>query len=345
MNRSQYAPPLAKLTPNLGLRNRNTFGFDSFAELAYEITDAEQIPGLMKSIAEQHQPWHVLGGGSNVVLPASLKGVTLLMNIDGQAETSSDAQAHYIAVGAGVNWHGFVTWTLENHFPGLENLALIPGTVGAAPIQNIGAYGVEVAQYIDHIEAFDVEKQAFVTLSNAECQFAYRDSYFKKNPQRCIVTKVVFRIPKTWQAKIHYADLAKQFENIPNPSAEEIFLAVCKIRTKKLPDPKVIGNAGSFFQNPVIPNEQYQTLLTKFPELVSYPDAAGKRKIAAGWLIDQCGLKGQRMGHVGVYENQALVLVNYGGGSAKDILGLAKCIQDKVHEKFGVGLAIEPNIF
>lgn len=345
MNRPQYAPLPAKLTPNLGLRNRNTFGFDSFAALAYEITSAEQIPSLMKSIAEQNLPWRVLGGGSNVVLPTSLDGVTLLMNIDGQSLTSNDAEAHYIGVGAGVNWHAFVTWTLENNFPGLENLALIPGTVGAAPIQNIGAYGVEVARYIDHIETFDNQSHAFVTLSNAECQFAYRDSYFKQNPGRFIVTKVVFRIPKAWQPHIEYADLAKQFADNSNPTPEEIFLAVCKIRTHKLPDPKQIGNAGSFFQNPIVPDKQYQTLLLKHPDLISYADAAGKRKLAAGWLIDQCGLKGQRMGNVGVYDNQALVLVNYGEGTAKDVLALAKCIQDKVHEKFGVSLQIEPNIF
>jgi UDP-N-acetylmuramate dehydrogenase len=266
------------------------------------------------------------------------------MNITGQEILSSDQNATVIAVGSGVNWHEFVAWTLENNLPGLENLALIPGTVGAAPIQNIGAYGVELANYIDHIEAFDVEEQAFVTLSNSECQFAYRDSYFKQNPRRFIVTKVVFRIPKTWQAKIHYADLAKQFAGNLNPSAEEIFLAVCKIRTHKLPDPKVIGNAGSFFQNPVISNAQYETLLKKYAGLVSYPDVPGKRKLAAGWLIDQCGFKGQRMGDVGVYENQALVLVNHGNGTAQDILGLAKCIQDKVRKEFGVNLEIEPNI-
>ena len=159
------------------------------------------------------------------------------------------------------------------------------------------------------------------------------------------MTKVVFRIPKNWEARIHYADLAKQFIDNPKPSPEEIFLAVCKIRTHKLPDPKVIGNAGSFFQNPIIPNEQYETLLQKHASLVSYPDAPGKRKLAAGWLIDQCGFKGQRMGEVGVYKNQALVLVNHGKGTAQDILGLAKCIQDKVRKEFGVSLEIEPNIF
>ena len=344
MNRAQNAPQPAKLIPNLGLKHRNTFGFDASAELAYEITAPEQIPAVISEITEQKLAWRVLGGGSNVILPSALPGATLLMNIAGQEIISSDNDANFLAVGGGVNWHELVAWTLENNLPGLENLALIPGTVGAAPIQNIGAYGVEVGEYIDHIEAFDVKDHAFVTLPKDACHFAYRDSYFKQNPHRFIVTKVVFKIPTVWQARIHYADLAKQFPENANPSPEEIFLAVCKIRTQKLPDPKVIGNAGSFFQNPVVPNEQYETLLKTYAGLVSYPDLPGKRKLAAGWLIDQCGFKGQRMGDVGVYENQALVLVNHGGGTAQDILGLAKCIQDKVHDQFGVTLQIEPNI-
>jgi len=344
MNSASNAPALAKSMPNLGLKDRNTFGLDAVADIAYEINAPDQIAAVMSQIDQQNLPWRVLGGGSNVVLPKVLPGATLLMNITGQEIISTDQSATLVAVGGGVNWHEFVAWTLENNLPSLENLALIPGTVGAAPIQNIGAYGVEIADYIDHVEAFDVEKQAFVTLGKEACQFAYRDSYFKQHPQRFIVTKVVFKIPKSWEAQIHYADLAKQFEGNANPSAEDIFLAVCKIRKHKLPDPKVIGNAGSFFQNPVIPNEQYEILLKKHVGLVSYPDAPGKRKLAAGWLIDRCGFKGQRMGEVGVYENQALVLVNHGNGTAQDILGLAKCIQDKVRKEFGVSLEIEPNI-
>jgi UDP-N-acetylmuramate dehydrogenase len=345
MNRAQNAPAPAKLIPNFGLKDRNTFGFDAHAERAYVITAPEQIPVILQEIYAQQLPWRVLGSGSNVVLPRLLPGATLLMDIVGQEILSSDASATLLSVGAGVNWHELVAWTLENHLPGLENLALIPGTVGAAPIQNIGAYGVEVADYIDSIEAFDANQQSFVTLAKDACRFAYRDSYFKQNPQRFIVTKVVFRIPKKWQARVHYADLAKQFAATTNPSPEDIFLAVCKIRTHKLPDPKVIGNAGSFFQNPIVPIEQFETLLKAHAGLVSYPDAPGKRKLAAGWLIDQCGFKGQSMGTVGVYENQALVLVNHGGGTAQDILGLAKCIQDKVRAEFGVSLQIEPHIF
>lgn len=345
MNRVQNAPQPAKLIPNLGLKHRNTFGFDASAELAYEITSPEQIPEVISKVTNQKLTWRVLGGGSNVILPKVLPGVTLLINITGQEIISSDDDATYLAVGGGVNWHELVAWTLENNLPGLENLALIPGTVGAAPIQNIGAYGVEIADYIDRIEAFDAKDQAFVTLTKDACHFAYRDSYFKQNPHRFIVTKVVFRIHKNWNARIHYADLAKQFTDNSNPSPEEIFLEVCRIRTYKLPDPKMIGNAGSFFQNPIVPTEQYETLLRSHADLVSYPDATGKRKLAAGWLIDQCGFKGQRLGSVGVYENQALVLVNHGGGTAQDILGLAKCIQDKVRAEFGVSLQIEPNIF
>ena len=263
MNSPHNTPKQAKLMPNFSLKDRNTFGLASVADIAFEITEPSQIPAVMSSILEKHLPWRVLGGGSNVILPQVLSGATLLININGCEVIATEQSTTKVSVGAGVNWHEFVAWSLENNLPGLENLALIPGTVGAAPIQNIGAYGVELADYIDHIDAFDVQENAFVTLSKEACQFAYRDSYFKQNPQRFIVTKVVFSIPKTWQARVHYADLAKQFEGNSHPTPEEIFLAVCKIRTHKLPDPKVIGNAGSFFQNPVIPNEQYETLLKK----------------------------------------------------------------------------------
>ena len=328
------------------LKHRNTFGLDSKAELAYEITHADQLPALMQELGDKKLPWRTLGGGSNVILPDVLPGATLLINILGQEIIKTDEQHSWLSVGAGVNWHEFVFWTLENNLPGFENLALIPGTVGAAPIQNIGAYGVEIGEYIDSIETFDSATHAFVTLSQAACRFAYRDSYFKQNPNRFIVTKVVFKIPKSWQARLQYADLAKQFtESNSSPCAKQIFDAVCAIRKKKLPDPKVIGNAGSFFQNPIVESGQRDSLLQQFPNLVSYPDEPGKHKLAAGWLIDQCGFKGKRIGAVGTYDNQALVLVNHGGGTAIDILNLAKLIQDEVRNQFGVQLEIEPNIF
>jgi UDP-N-acetylmuramate dehydrogenase len=345
MNSAKNASNPAKLTPNLGLKYRNSFGLDSTAELAYEISSAAQLPPLMQELRDQKLAWRVLGGGSNVILPDALPGATLLINILGQEVIKSDEQSTWLAVGAGVNWHELVAWTLEHHLPGFENLALIPGTVGAAPIQNIGAYGVEIGEYIVSIEAFDSVAHAFVTLPQEACRFAYRDSYFKQNPNRFIVTKVVFEIPKAWQARLQYAELAKQFADTHStPTAKQIFDAVCAIRSKKLPDPNVIGNAGSFFQNPIVDQEQHQRLIEQFPNIVSYPDANGKRKLAAGWLIDQCGFKGKRVGPVGVYENQALVLVNHGDGTSTDILNLAKSIQLEVLGKFGVELEIEPNI-
>lgn len=346
MNRAKNAPLPPKLIPNLGLKSRNTFGLEVSAERAFEITHPDQIPALMDEIAQNQWDWRVLGGGSNVILPPVLPGATLLMNIAGQEIIREDEIDSYLAVGAGVNWHELVQWTLTQNLPGLENLALIPGTVGATPIQNIGAYGVEVAQYIENVSAFDTQSNAFVTLTNQECQFAYRDSHFKQSPNRYIVTEVLFKLPKAWQPRVHYADLAKHFSDklSASPSPQEIFDAVCQIRTQKLPDPKVIGNAGSFFQNPIVSAEQYNALVAQFPNMVSYPDAAGKRKLAAGWLIDQCGFKGKRLAEAGVYEKQALVIVNHGNASASDILNLAKQIQEAVQKQYGVELDIEPNI-
>ena len=344
MNCAKNAPQAPQPLSKLPLESRNTFGLPAIAELAYEITTPDQLTGLMADILNQGSAWRVLGGGSNVVLPNTLSGSTLLMNITGREIIDSNDLFTEVSVGAGENWHDLVVWTLEHNLPGLENLALIPGTVGAAPIQNIGAYGAEVADYLDSVEAFDCKGQTFVTLSKTNCHFAYRDSYFKKNPGRYIVTKVVFSIPKVWVPRLTYADLARQFLNHPSPSAQEIFAAVCNIRQSKLPDPKVIGNAGSFFQNPIVDTAQYENLLAQHPSLVSYPDATGTRKLAAGWLVDQCGFKGYRSGPAGVYEKQALVLVNHGGATVSDILNLADTIKQKVQERFGVELQIEPNL-
>ena len=344
MNCAKNAPQAPQSFSKLSLESRNTFGLPAIAELAYEITSPDQLPGLMTHTLSEGGSWRVLGGGSNVILPNALSGATLLMNISGREIIDSNDHFTAVAVGAGENWHDFVVWTLEQNLPGLENLALIPGTVGAAPIQNIGAYGVEVANFIGRIEAFDSKEQAFVTLSKADCHFAYRDSYFKQNPGRFIVTKVVFNIPKVWLPRLTYADLAKQFSDHSSPSAQEIFTAVCNIRQSKLPDPKIIGNAGSFFQNPIVDTTQHEILLAHHPSLVSYPDTPRTRKLAAGWLVDQCGFKGYRSGPAGVYEKQALVIVNHGGARANDILELASAIQKKVKERFGVELQIEPNI-
>jgi UDP-N-acetylmuramate dehydrogenase len=333
------------MLPEFSLRARNSFGFEVLAEQAYSITRAEQIRVVMEAIEAAGLPWRVLGGGSNVILPPTLPGVTLLMDIGGQAITRQDESGAVVSVGAGVNWHDFVIWTLDQSLPGLENLALIPGTVGAAPIQNIGAYGVEVGEYIQSIEAYDCHSKTLVNLPASDCAFTYRNSIFKAHPNRYIITRVHFYLSAAWTPRLSYADLAAAFANRHAPTAEEVMVAVCKIRNRKLPDPKLIGNAGSFFQNPIVEKAQYLVLLEQFPELVSYPEGNerdGKRKLAAGWMIDRCGFKGLRAGAVGVYERQALVLVNHGGGSADSVLALAKTIQDKVQATFGVALSIEP---
>jgi UDP-N-acetylmuramate dehydrogenase len=354
MNSASNAPSLPKkaspsgipeMLPEFSLRARNSFGFEVLAEQAYSITDAYQIGAVMAAIEAAGLPWRVLGGGSNVILPPTLPGVTLLMDIAGQAITHQDESGAMVSVGAGVNWHDFVIWTLDQSLPGLENLALIPGTVGAAPIQNIGAYGVEVGEYIQSIEAYDCHSKTLVKLPASDCAFTYRNSIFKAHPNRYIITRVHFYLPAAWSPRLRYADLAAAFANRHAPTAEEVMVAVCKIRNRKLPDPKLIGNAGSFFQNPIVEKAQYLALLEQFPELVSHPEGNerdGKRKLAAGWMIDRCGFKGLRAGAVGVYERQALVLVNHGGGSADSVLALAKTIQDKVQDTFGVALWIEP---
>jgi UDP-N-acetylmuramate dehydrogenase len=269
------------------------------------------------------------------------------MDIDFIEVLENHAAKTRLRVGAGVNWHDFVRWTLGQNYPGLENLALIPGTVGAAPIQNIGAYGVEVKEYIVAVEAYDCQTNQWTTLSKTDCQFSYRHSVFKDEPNRFVITAVIFDLPKAWQPRVSYADLTSYFDNRPVDAitAPEIFEAVCAIRTQKLPDPKVIGNVGSFFQNPVISNQQLRSLKAQFPQIVSYPESTTHSKLAAGWLIDQCGFKGMQMGNVGVHNKQALVLTHRGGGNAGELLGLAGQIQKRVKETFGVDLIPEPIFF
>lgn len=333
--------------PNYSLRQRNTLHFEVNAQLVQAITKAQQLPEAITYAKERGLSYQVLGGGSNVVLPKQLSGLTLLMDIDFIKHVSEDISRVQLRVGAGVDWHRFVTWTLERGNWGLENLALIPGTVGAAPIQNIGAYGVEVKQYINHIEAYDGVAQQWVKLSKADCQFAYRHSLFKSDPKRFIITAVVFDLPKNWQPRIAYADLSRHFAGFSpeDISANAIFTAVCKIRSEKLPDPKIIGNVGSFFQNPIIPNDQLHALKREYPQIVSYPESNSHSKLAAGWLIDQCGFKGVQKGHVGVHTQQALVLTHDGGGNASELLRFAAEIQETVKKRFGVSLEIEPIIY
>ena len=333
--------------PAYSLRQRNTLGFEVKAGCAIPITEAKQIAGAIAYAKDHDMPYQVLGSGSNVVLPDTLSGLTLLMDIAGIEIVSQDSNGVNLKVGAGVSWHELVIWTLEHSYPGLENLALIPGTVGAAPIQNIGAYGVEIENYINSVEAFDSQAMQWVTLDRAHCQFSYRHSLFKAHPLRYIISAVNLYLPKQWQPRINYADLQHFFAGKENGSITPlaIFEAVCEIRTQKLPDPKQIGNVGSFFQNPIVENSMLAELKQRHPAIVAYPEDTNHSKLAAGWLIDQCGFKGVQVGSVGVHDKQALVLTHRGNGSALELLALAKTIQGAVKERFGVDLVIEPVVY
>lgn len=290
----------------------------------------------------------ILGGGSNLVLTGDFDGLVLHMAIPGKRLVDEDAEAWYIAAGAGENWHDFVQWTLAQGWPGLENLSLIPGTVGAAPIQNIGAYGLEVGELLHTVSAWDFEKRAFFAFDRSICRFAYRDSLFKQEGWhlngRIAITAVVFRLPKAWQPRLRYAELEQELaaRQIATPSARQVADAIIAIRQRKLPDPAVTPNAGSFFHNPVVAAAQADALAASHPTLPRYPQPDGRVKLAAGWLIEQAGWKGKALGPVGMYERQALVLVNRGGATGADVKKTMAAVQHDVRAKFGVDLTPEP---
>lgn len=326
------------------LQHYNTFGFAvKAAELCH--LETENDIEIFASQLDPGTPWRVLGGGSNIVLRDDLPGKTAIMALQGKKILQATDSTVLIEAAAGENWHDFVSWTLEQNCPGLENLALIPGTVGAAPIQNIGAYGLEIKDVFHSLKAYDRHTQSWRTLFAKDCHFAYRHSIFKEEPQRYLVASVTFALQKPWQVNLAYADVLQRFKDLPAQDIKPrmIFDAICEIRRSKLPDPQVLGNAGSFFHNPVVDEKTYLQLKERFPQLVAYANPKGW-KLAAGWLIDQCAYKAYRRGQVGVYEKQALVLVHYGEGTGQELIQLAQEIQAAVQEKFGVTLSIEPSI-
>jgi UDP-N-acetylmuramate dehydrogenase len=303
--------------------------------------------------AESGTPPFVLGGGSNLVITGDIKQLVIKVEISGRRLVEESAKGWVVEAGAGEDWHDFVRWTLEQGYPGLENLALIPGTVGASPVQNIGAYGVELHDRFSALDAIDLQTGQSFTLDAAKCGFGYRDSVFKHTPAgekglglagRALITHVRFWLPKPWKPVLGYADLDRKMAEagVSSPSAQQIFDWVCAIRRAKLPDPAVIGNAGSFFKNPTVSREQCADIIAREPKVVHYPMADGSIKLAAGWLIDACGWRGKGVGNAGVYERQALVLVNRGGATGGEVMTLAKAIQTSVYERFGILLETEP---
>jgi UDP-N-acetylmuramate dehydrogenase len=329
------------------LREHNTFGLPAVAATLVRLTSDADVRRVVDHPEYGVASKFVLGGGSNVVLTRDVPGVVLKVEIRGRRLLREERDAWIVEVGAGESWHEVVAWTLRQGWPGLENLALIPGLAGAAPVQNIGAYGVELKDRFESLDAVDLVTGRTVTLDGAACHFGYRDSVFKQHlAGKSVITRVRLRLPRPWQPVLGYLDLQRKMAETGQrtPDAMTVFEWVCAIRRAKLPDPAVIGNAGSFFKNPVVSPEQCRDIIGRDPEVVHYPLPDGSCKLAAGWLIDACGWKGKSVGRAGVYERQALVLVNRGGASGAEVVTLARAIQESVYGRFGIRLEPEPVI-
>jgi UDP-N-acetylmuramate dehydrogenase len=329
---------------DISLQQFNTFGIPARARRYLRVDDPAQLAALTADPELAALPRLVLGGGSNLLITRDeIDMLVLHMALVGKEIVGETPDAILVRARAGENWHGFVQWTLEQGLGGLENMSLIPGTVGASPIQNIGAYGAEVKDTFHSLTAFDFATGATRTMDAADCRFAYRDSVFKHEDGRGLaVLDVTFALPRPWTPNLRYAELAQALDGIAGPTPRQVSDAVIAIRRRKLPDPAEIGNAGSFFKNPVVSGEHCARLLARWPNLVHHLQPDGTEKLAAGWLIDQCGWKGKSLGRAGVYPKQALVLVNNGGASGAEVLALARAIQADVQERFGVQLEPEP---
>ena|GEM_PF-107196 len=331
-NPTLFQPALSQIS--------NTLALPCVASHAVTLTSLDQLP-TVSSFKEDFGKVNLIGGGSNLILPEKLDGLTVLVRNKGINYLGEKQGCHIVEVAAGEVWHDWIAYALRHGWYGLENLALIPGTVGAAPVQNIGAYGVELAQLFDSVKVWDFRKNALQILTKQECSFSYRHSIFKQDEGiDLLIVSVTFRLPVKWTAVLDYPDLHDLRESIVTPQA--VFEKVVSVRRRKLPDPEVTPNVGSFFKNPVVNQERYQKLKRDFPALIAYPQTDGKFKLAAGWLIDFLGWKGRQVGPVKIHDRQALVLTNAGGASAADVLMVAGEIQRDVAQQFGVELHIEP---
>lgn len=330
---------------NISLRPYNTFGIDAQAEYFIQLTDTNQLAEIAKAWPGEK---HVIGGGSNILLTKDVAGLTILNCLKGIEQVKEDGHHVWLKVASGEVWHELVMHAISNGWAGIENLALIPGTVGAAPMQNIGAYGIEVKEVIEEVTAWHWEHNRYITLNNAQCRFGYRDSVFKHEMKgKVLITEVVFRLNKKATFNTSYGAISQELERmgVTELSINAIANAVIAIRSSKLPDPKVTGNAGSFFKNPTISKTQYEILEQQFPGMPSYPVDEAHVKVPAGWLIELCGLKGYTTGNTGVHKLQSLVLVNKGGATGKEVWDLSEKILQTVQQKFGIPLEREVQIW
>jgi UDP-N-acetylmuramate dehydrogenase len=335
-----------QIKQNISLKPYNTFGIDVKAKYFISVSSIQDLKDVLSQDAYQNKI--VLGGGSNILLTKDFDGLVILLNLKGIKVIAENDDFIYIKANAGENWHEFVLWCIQNGYGGIENLSLIPGNVGTSPIQNIGAYGVELKDVFESCEALCLESLSTQTFTKETCDFGYRNSIFKQHAKgKYIITNVTFKLSKkNHSLKINYGTIKSELENkgIKNPSIKDISDAVIFIRESKLPNPKEIGNSGSFFKNPVISKTDYLKLVENFKDIPSYPVSEGLVKVPAGWLIEKAGFKGKRFGAYGVHKNQALVLVNYGGAKGLDILNLSKLIQKTIHRLFGITIEAEVNI-
>tara|TARA_B110000967_G_scaffold206289_1_gene252664 strand:+ start:2637 stop:3653 length:1017 start_codon:yes stop_codon:yes gene_type:complete len=335
---------MSNILNNYSLKNYNTFGIAvkaKYFSTFYSIIDLKKI---LKTNLHKKEKFFILGSGSNILLTKDFDGFILHNKIEGICILEDNKNDILVEVGSGVVWHDFVMWSVSQELSGIENLALIPGTVGASPVQNIGAYGMEVKDTITKVHTLEIKNKEVKVLSNKDCEFSYRNSVFKKEVEKnFIITKVEFKLSKEHLNRTTYGEIEDELKNLKlKASPATIAEAVIKIRNRKLPDPKVLANSGSFFKNPIIETSKFNALKKEFPKMVGYTISNSQTKIAAGWLIDNAGLKGYRKSDAGVHKNQALVLVNYGNASGTEIMNLAKEIQQKIKVKYGI--IIEPEV-
>ncbi|WP_174492514.1 MULTISPECIES: UDP-N-acetylmuramate dehydrogenase [Acinetobacter] len=328
---------------NVSLKEFNTLRLDAVASHYVKVQSKQVLTEALAYAQTQHLNVLILSGGSNMLLPQNIHALVMHMEIQGIEFLSEDDHTQTLKVGAGQVWHDFVLWTTTQKLYGLQNLALIPGLVGAAPVQNIGAYGVEAGEFIESVEVYDRQQQQFKLIDAEDCDFSYRHSIFKDEPNRYVIVGVIFKLLKQADLKINYGDLKTAMQD--DLSAENLQKQVIHIRQSKLPDPQEFPNVGSFFKNPIISKDQLSQLIVEFPNIPHYPQANEQVKIAAGWLIDQTGWKGKKLNQVGMFEKQALVLVNYADATLQDIQATYRAVQQDVYNKFNVLLEPEPVLF
>ncbi|HMI06140.1 MAG TPA: UDP-N-acetylmuramate dehydrogenase [Flavobacterium sp.] len=331
---------------NFSLKNYNTFGIEAKARRFVAVHSVDELKTVLQQNAGEKK--FILGGGSNMLLTRDIDTLVIHVDLKGKKIISESEDFVEVEAQAGENWHEFVLWTIAQNFGGLENMSLIPGNVGTTPIQNIGAYGTEVKDTFVSCEAMEIATQQIKRFVNPECNFGYRESVFKNElKDRYIITSVVFRLTKkNHKINTSYGDITSELSrnNISEPTLKDVSNAVIAIRQSKLPDPKELGNSGSFFKNPIIPKSEFEKIHARFPEMKFYEVSETEVKVPAGWLIEQAGFKGKRFGDAGIHKNQALVLVNYGNATGQEILNVSKDIQKTIFEKFGIAIEAEVNV-